>query len=75
MDEKTNELLEELGQKIDIVAALLLRSVPKNIEGLSLKEQIRLLKGFGVRPVDMAKIIGKSQNHINKELVAIRKEK
>ena len=74
MDEQSKEILKELGQKLDIVAALLLKLVPKDIDGLSLKEQIKLLKGFGVRPVDMAKIIGKSQNHINKELVAIRKE-
>lgn len=75
MDKETREFLEQLMQKIDVVTALLLRLVPKNIEGLSLKEQIRLFNGFGVRPVDMAKIIGKSANHINKELVAIRKEK
>lgn len=75
MDKEEKELFNQLGQKLDIIAALLLRLVPKNIDGLSLKEQIRLLDGFGIRPIDIAKITGKSSNHINKELVAIRKEK
>lgn len=75
MEKETQELLRELGRKLDMVAALLLRSVPRNIEGLSLKEQIKLLDGLSIRPVEIAKIVGKSSGHVNKELVAIRKEK
>ena len=74
MDE-TKEILRQIEQKLDVIAALMLRLVPKNVEGLSLKEQIKLLSGLGVRPVEIAKIVGKSANHVNKELVAIRKEK
>jgi len=75
MDKETRVLLEQLNQKIDVVAALLLRLVPRNIDGLSLKEQIKLLDGLNIRPIEIAKIVGKSQGHINKELVAIRREK
>jgi hypothetical protein len=75
MDKETQELLRQLGQKLDMIAALLLRSVPRNIESLSLKDQIRILDGLGIRPVEIAKIVGKSSGHVNKELVAIRKEK
>jgi len=73
MDEKTRKLIQQLGQKIDLIVALLLRLSPK--KGLSLKEQVRLLNDLKIRPVDMSKITGRSQGHINKELVAIRKEK
>jgi len=73
MDKDTKELIQRLGQKMDIITALLLRLLPK--EGLSLKEQVRLLNDLKIRPVDMSKITGRSQGHINKELVAIRKEK
>jgi hypothetical protein len=73
MDKETKELIQQLGQKIDLIAALLLRLLPT--EGLSLKEQVRLLNDLKIRPVDMSKITGRSQGHINKELVAIRKEK
>lgn len=75
MDKETKALLEQLNQKIDVVAALLLRLVPRNVEGLSLKEQIRLLDGLSIRPVDIAKMVGKSSGHVNKELVSIRREK
>ncbi len=72
MNEQGKEIL---GQKLDIVIAILLKLVPKDIAGLSLKDQIRLLDGLNVRPVEIAKIVGKSSGHVSKELVAIRKEK
>ena len=76
MDKELKESFENLGKKLDIISALLLRLAPKNInEVVSLKDQIRILEGLGLRPVDMSKITGRSQNYINKELVAIRKEK
>ncbi len=73
MDKEAKELIQQLGHKIDLISALLLRLLPT--EGLSLKEQVRLLNDLKIRPVDMSKITGRSQGHINKELVAIRKEK
>ncbi len=73
MDKDTKELIQQLGRKMDLIAALLLRLLPT--EGLSLKEQIRLLNDLKIRPVDISKITGRSQGYINKELVAIRKEK
>jgi hypothetical protein len=75
MDKDTKEILLQMTQKLDMIAALLLRLVPRNIDSLTLKDQIKLLDGLGIRPVDIAKIVGKSSGHVNKELVAIRKEK
>ena len=75
MDKETKELLQQLGQKLDVVAALLLRLIPKNMENLTLKEQIKFLNGIGIRPMEISKIVGRSQSHVNKELVAIRKGK
>jgi hypothetical protein len=74
MDKDTKFLLEQMTQKLDVVSAILLRLVPKNLEGLSLKDQIALLDGLGVRPVEISKIIGRPQNYISKELVAIRRK-
>ncbi len=75
MDSELKESLHQLGQKLDVLAALLLKTVPKANEGPSLKEQIALLEGLGVRPVDISKIIGRSPGYVGKELVAIRKQK
>ena len=73
MDKDTKELIQQLGQKMDLITAILLKLLPA--ERISLKEQIRLLNDLKVRPVDISKITGRSQGYINKELVAIRKEK
>ncbi len=75
MTTEEKELYSHLAQKLDVLAALLLRLIPKNIESLSLKEQVKLLDGLGVRPVEIAKIIGKTPGHVSKELVGIRKMK
>lgn len=66
---------EQLGAKLDVITALLLRLIPKDVNGLSLKEQVRILHNLKMRPIDIAKVTGKSQSHVNKELVSIRKEK
>ena len=73
MDKDIKELIQQLGQKMDIITALLLKLLPT--KALSLKEQICLLNDLKIRPVDISKITGRSQGHINKELAAIRKEK
>lgn len=65
--------LVELNKKLEVVIAILLRSVSSDNIVLPLKEQIAILEGLGVRPVDIAAIVGKTSGHINKELVAIRR--
>ena len=67
------EQLVELNKKMGVVIALLLRSVSRDILALPLKEQIAILDGLGVRPVEMASIVGKKPGHISKELVSIRR--
>ena len=74
MEKETKEAVQQLGQKLDVVAALLLRLVPRAMEGLSLKDQIGLLDGLGVRPIEISKIIGRPQNYVSKELVGIRRK-
>ena len=74
MDKETKELILELGQKIDLVVALILKLLPKK-EELQFKDQVRLLNDLKVRPMDMSKLTGRTQGHVGKELVAIRKEK
>ena len=65
--------LVELNKKLGVVVALLLKSISRDTAVLPLKEQIAILDGLGVRPVDIAAIVGKKPGHVNKELVAIRR--
>jgi hypothetical protein len=41
----------------------------------SLKQQIETLSDLGLRPSEIALILGRSSTHVNKELTGIRKGK
>ena len=62
-----NELLENINRNLEVVVGLLLRSLPGS-EAASLRDRVRMLDGMGMRPKDIARVLGKSANHINKEL-------
>ena len=66
-----NELLENINRNLEVVIALLLRSLP-GADAASLQDRVLILEAIGMRPKDMAKVLGKSANHINKELSVAR---
>jgi hypothetical protein len=68
-----DEPLAELNKNLEVMIALLLRTISRDTRGLSLKEQIAVLDGLGVRPVSIARIVGRTQSHVSKELVSIRR--
>jgi len=70
---QNHEEFQELNKRLGVVIALLLRSLRTGGDGLSLRDQIRLLSELGVRPKDIAEILGRSSTYISKELVGIRK--
>jgi len=69
------DILEEIKKRLEVMIALSLRERAAQDKRFSLKDQIQLLDGFGLRPKDIADILGKTGGHVNKELVAIRKAK
>lgn len=74
-EETNSELarLKEINQNIEVIIALLLKVISRENDELSLKEQIAILDSLGVRPIAIARVVGRTPGHINKELVAIRK--
>jgi hypothetical protein len=62
-----NELLENINRNLEVIVGLLLRSLPGS-DAASLRDRVLMLEAMGMRPKDMAKVLGKSANHINKEL-------
>lgn len=68
-----DDQLAEINKKLEVMIALLLRSLSRETAALPLKEQIAILDGLGVRPSSIAKIVGKKSGHVSKELVAIRR--
>lgn len=71
----TNEQLLELNKRLGVMISLFLHMVPREKPDISLKEKVRILDDLGMRPRDIAEILGRTQPHINKELAGLRKEK
>ncbi len=67
--------LLEVNKRLGVVIALLLKALPKGAEGGSLRDQVRLLSELGVRPKDIAGILGRTPTYVTKELSGIRKDK
>lgn len=63
--ESTNRLLK-------VMIALMLRG--KEDATPTLRQQIRTLTELGIKPFEIAEILGRSSTYVNKELVGIRKE-
>jgi len=68
------ELLESIDRNLQIVIGLLLQSVP-GADTRTLQDQIGDLTARGMRPNEIARALGKSANHINKELSLGRSRK
>jgi hypothetical protein len=62
--ESTNRLLK-------VIIAVLIRG---GENPTPLKQQIETLNSLGLRPVEIAEILGKKSTHINKELSGLRKQ-
>lgn len=67
--------LDSLTKRMDVIISLLFRMVGKDATELPLKEQIAALDNLGIRPVEISQIVGRTQTHVNKELVAIRRNR
>lgn len=70
MEEKNIQSTDRL---LRVIVALLLRQ--RNLEPLTLREQIELLADLSLKPKEIASIIGRSSAYVNKELSSLRKSK
>ena len=70
-----NQQFEAINKKLEVMIAILLKLLNKNGRELSLREQIALLDDLGVRPVDIARILGRDPRYVNKEIVFLKKSK
>lgn len=64
--ESTNKLLR-------VIVALLLRR--RDEQTLTLRQQIEILANLGMKPAEIAEILGRTNSYINKELSGIRKSR
>jgi hypothetical protein len=69
MDKNTAESTNKL---LKVIIALLLRG---GQDGPNLREQIATLTDLGLKPVEIAEILGRTSGYVNKELSGIRKNR
>ena len=68
------ETIESINKRLEVIIALLLRARIKESETLTRREQIRILSDLGLSPREIANILGRSVNYINKEISKLRSE-
>ncbi len=66
-----NDTLESTNRLLRVIVALLLRR--KDEQTFTLREQIEILSDLGVKPAEIAEILGRTNTYIYKELSGIRK--
>ena len=63
--------LESTNRLLKVIVALMLRG--KDDQKLNLRQRIEILDELGLKPLEIADILGRKNTHINKELTGIRK--
>jgi len=63
--------LQSTNKLLRVIVALLLRK--KDEKTLTLRQQIEILSDLGIKPAEIAEILGRTNTYINKELSGIRK--
>jgi len=63
--------LQSTNKLLRVIVALLLRR--KDEKTLTLRQQIEILGDLGIKPAEIAEILGRTNTYINKELSGIRK--
>lgn len=74
MNENTNEL-KEISRRLGVVIMLLLKLNQRNGEGMSQRTIITELQNLGMRPVEIASIIGRTSSFVNKELSTLKSQR
>ena len=69
-----NELLQTINRNLEVIIGLPLRNLPDS-DANHLRGRILMLSDMGMRPKDIARVLGKSENHVNVELSNARNPK
>lgn len=65
--------LKSTNRLLQVIIVLLLRR--KDPETFTLRQQIEILNDLGLKPLEIAEILGRNNNYINKELSKLRKDR
>jgi hypothetical protein len=63
--------LESTNRLLRVIISIMLR--PASERPTTLRQTIEVLSGLGLRPTEIAKILGRTETYVNKELSGLRK--
>lgn len=66
--------MDEMNRKLGVIIALLASPV-NPADKMTLRDQITKLEQSGLKPVEIATILNKTQSYVNKELTVVRRSK
>lgn len=69
----TDKTTNETNRLLKVIIGLLIREQGAESSALSLRDKVAILNDLGLAPIEIAEILGRSGNHINKELSEMRK--
>jgi len=64
-----------LTKRLDVIINILLEIARPGGEEITVKEKVRILKNAGLRPIEIARILGISVTHVSVNLHELRKSK
>lgn len=73
MNSVEKDLLLSINKRLEVIVNLLLQQPAEHGKVRILRDQIHLLHRSGLKPKEIAEILGKSALHVNKEISGLRK--
>jgi hypothetical protein len=74
LSDTTDISYKEIVRRLDVLINVLLETGGKDGNPVSMVTRIKILHQAGMRPIEVAKILGKKMTYVNKELSRLRKE-
>jgi hypothetical protein len=73
MKSQKNKNFEEIIKRLDLIIGLLLRLLTKDNKRAPFKEQISILRDFGIRPKEIAEILNWDIRNVSKYLSELKR--
>jgi DNA-directed RNA polymerase specialized sigma24 family protein len=69
------QLSQSIDRKLGVIIALLMRMKDAEAVSPALREQVWTLYELGLKPTEIAQILGRSSSYVNKELTGLRRDR
>ena len=72
-EQKPVEGSQDVLRRLDALIAITLETSGRNGKAIAMGTRIKILSQAGIRPIEISRILGKSQSYVTSELVRLKK--